>query len=104
MPTTSTPLRSTLAGAHFAPRMGRIRGRTSDDSNAERGGVKKHLNILLDLMWPKSLNKEPVVVVLEATQLLGSFRDIMRQNFREMDVNKIHQWCACSGSVLRVLH
>ena len=57
------------------------------------GDVK--MKILLDLM-PESLNKEPVQVVWEVMQLLGSFRDIMRQNFGTTDVEKIQQrWCAC---------
>jgi len=86
---------SVLTSAHFIPRMGKIRGsssgRTSDDSKAAKDDVKKRLKILLDLTWPKSLNKEQVEVVQEVIQQLGSFMDIMRQNFREMDVNKIQQ-------------
>lgn len=60
--------------------------------------VKKRLKILLrpgesekrpDLVWPKSLKKEPVEVVKEVIHLLSSFRDIMHRNFKSMDVDKI---------------
>ncbi|GJJ07543.1 hypothetical protein Clacol_001745 [Clathrus columnatus] len=77
-----------------------------DDSNAAKDlmdDVKKRLKILLrpgesekrpDLIWPKSLKKEPVEVVKEVIQLLSSFRDIMRLNFKTMDVDKIQpRWC-----------
>jgi hypothetical protein len=72
-----------------------------DDSNAAKDlmdDVKKRLKILLrpgepekrpDLTWPKSLKKEPVEVVKEVIQLLSSFRDTMRRNFKTLDINKI---------------
>ncbi|KAK0468349.1 cortical actin cytoskeleton protein asp1 [Desarmillaria tabescens] len=77
-----------------------------DDSNAAKDlmdDVKKRLKILLrpgepekrpELTWPKSMKKEPVEVVKEVIELLGSFRDIMRRNFETMDVDKIQErWC-----------
>ncbi|KAJ7129709.1 histidine phosphatase superfamily-domain-containing protein [Mycena epipterygia] len=77
-----------------------------DDSNAAKDlmdDVKKRLKILLrpgepekrpELTWPKSMNKEPVEVVKEVIELLGSFRRIMRKNFETMDVDKIQErWC-----------
>ncbi|KIJ56779.1 hypothetical protein M422DRAFT_238381 [Sphaerobolus stellatus SS14] len=83
-----------------------IRKDLLDDSNAAKDlmdDVKKRLKILLrpgepdkrpDLTWPKSLKKEPVEVVKEVIQLLSSFRDIMRQNFKTIDVDKIQpRWC-----------
>ncbi|KAG5634473.1 hypothetical protein H0H81_001830 [Sphagnurus paluster] len=77
-----------------------------DDSNAAKDlmdDVKKRLKILLrpgesekrpELTWPKSMKKEPVEVVKEVIELLGSFRDIMRRNFDTLDVDKIQErWC-----------
>ncbi|SJL01983.1 related to Inositol hexakisphosphate and diphosphoinositol-pentakisphosphate kinase [Armillaria ostoyae] len=77
-----------------------------DDSNAAKDlmdDVKKRLKILLrpgesekrpELTWPKSMKKEPVEVVKEVIELLGSFRDIMHRNFETMDVDKIQErWC-----------
>ncbi|KAG5350656.1 hypothetical protein C0989_009936 [Termitomyces sp. Mn162] len=77
-----------------------------DDSNAAKDlmdDVKKRLKILLrpgepekrpELTWPKSMKKEPVEVVKEVIELLGSFRDIMRRNFETLDVEKIQErWC-----------
>ncbi|KAG5646576.1 hypothetical protein DXG03_002879 [Asterophora parasitica] len=77
-----------------------------DDSNAAKDlmdDVKKRLKILLrpgesekrpELTWPKSMKKEPVEVVKEVIELLGSFRDIMRNNFDTLDVDKIQErWC-----------
>ncbi|KAF7324800.1 Inositol hexakisphosphate and diphosphoinositol-pentakisphosphate kinase [Mycena kentingensis (nom. inval.)] len=77
-----------------------------DDSNAAKDlmdDVKKRLKILLrpgepekrpELTWPKSMNKEPVEVVKEVIELLGSFRTIMRKNFESLDVDKIQdRWC-----------
>ncbi|KIY71429.1 hypothetical protein CYLTODRAFT_369287, partial [Cylindrobasidium torrendii FP15055 ss-10] len=83
-----------------------IRKDLLDDSNAAKDlmdDVKKRLKILLrpgepekrpELTWPKSMKKEPVEVVKEVIELLGSFRDIMRRNFETMDVEKIQErWC-----------
>ncbi|KAF5388020.1 hypothetical protein D9615_000394 [Tricholomella constricta] len=77
-----------------------------DDSNAAKDlmdDVKKRLKILLrpgesekrpELTWPKSMKKEPVEVVKEVIELLGSFRDIMRRNFDTLDIDKIQErWC-----------
>ncbi|KAK7470660.1 inositol hexakisphosphate and diphosphoinositol-pentakisphosphate kinase [Stygiomarasmius scandens] len=77
-----------------------------DDSNAAKDlmdDVKKRLKILLrpgepekrpELTWPKSMKKEPVEVVKEVIELLGSFRDIMRRNYETLDVEKIQErWC-----------
>ncbi|TFK43551.1 histidine phosphatase superfamily-domain-containing protein [Crucibulum laeve] len=77
-----------------------------DDSNAAKDlmdDVKKRLKILLrpgepekrpELTWPKSMKKEPVEVVKEVIELLSSFRDIMRNNFETLDVDKIQErWC-----------
>jgi inositol-hexakisphosphate/diphosphoinositol-pentakisphosphate 1-kinase len=118
-PSASTPPHPSLSeanGVHFStnqpleqkPRL-IIRKDLLDDSNAAKDlmdDVKKRLKILLrpgepdkrpDLTWPKSLKKEPVEVVREVIQLLSSFRDIMRRNFRTMDVDKIQpRWCAVS--------
>lgn len=83
-----------------------IRKDLLDDSNAAKDlmdDVKKRLKILLrpgepekrpELTWPKSMKKEPVEVVKEVIELLGSFRAIMRRNFESMDVDKIQErWC-----------
>ncbi|KIM46207.1 hypothetical protein M413DRAFT_441274 [Hebeloma cylindrosporum] len=83
-----------------------IRKDLLDDSNAAKDlmdDVKKRLKILLrpgesekrpELTWPKSMKKEPVEVVKEVIELLGSFRDIMRRNFETLDVEKIQaRWC-----------
>ncbi|KAI0053618.1 cortical actin cytoskeleton protein asp1 [Auriscalpium vulgare] len=77
-----------------------------DDSNAAKDlmdDVKKRLKILLrpgesekrpELTWPKSMKKEPVEVVKEVIELLGSFRAIMRKNFETLNVDKIQErWC-----------
>lgn len=77
-----------------------------DDSNAAKdlmNDVKKRLKILLrpgesekrpELIWPKSMKKEPVEVVKEVIELLGSFRDIMRHNYETLNVDKIQdRWC-----------
>ncbi|KAK0486953.1 cortical actin cytoskeleton protein asp1 [Armillaria luteobubalina] len=65
-----------------------------DDSNAAKDlmdDVKKRLKILL----ATCMKKEPVEVVKEVIELLGSFRDIMHRNFETMDVDKIQErWCA----------
>ena len=79
--------------------------------------VKKRLKILLrpgesekrpELIWPKSMNKEPVEVlrvtplidttyietkqiVQEVIELLSGFRAIMGQNFDTLDVEKIQE-------------
>ena len=91
-----------------------------DDSNAAKDlmdDVKKRLKILLrpgesekrpELIWPKSMNKEPVEVlrvtplidttyietkqiVQEVIELLSGFRAIMGQNFDTLDVEKIQE-------------
>lgn len=77
-----------------------------DDSNAAKDlmdDVKKRLKILLrpgepekrpDLTWPKSMNKEPVEVVREVIELLSSFRETMKRNFENLDVDRIQErWC-----------
>ncbi|KAI0005061.1 cortical actin cytoskeleton protein asp1 [Russula compacta] len=77
-----------------------------DDSNAAKDlmdDVKKRLKILLrpgepekrpELIWPKSMNKEPVEVVKEVIELLSGFRAIMGRNFDTLDVEKIQErWC-----------
>jgi len=77
-----------------------------DDSNAAKDlmdDVKKRLKILLrpgepekrpELIWPKSMNKEPVEVLKEAIELLSGFRAIMGRNFDTLDVEKIQErWC-----------
>ncbi|KAF8529126.1 cortical actin cytoskeleton protein asp1 [Hysterangium stoloniferum] len=100
--TSSTPPPN---GTNERPRL-IIRKDLLDDSNAAKDlmdDVKKRLKILLrpgesekrpDLTWPKSLKKEPVEVVKEVIQLLSSFRDTMRRNFKTMDVDKIQpRWC-----------
>jgi inositol hexakisphosphate/diphosphoinositol-pentakisphosphate kinase len=89
-----------------------------DDSNAAKDlmdDVKKRLKILLrpgepekrpELIWPKSMNKEPVEVLKvspcllyeskdvsehaqEVVELLSGFRAIMGRNFDTLDVEKI---------------
>jgi len=91
-----------------------------DDSNAAKDlmdDVKKRLKILLrpgepekrpELIWPKSMNKEPVEVLKvnlllpkgrrdsveypqEAIELLSGFRAIMDRNFDTLDVDKIQE-------------
>jgi inositol-hexakisphosphate/diphosphoinositol-pentakisphosphate 1-kinase len=91
-----------------------------DDSNAAKDlmdDVKKRLKILLrpgepekrpELIWPKSMNKEPVEVLKvnlllpkgrrdgiehtqEAIELLSGFRAIMGRNFDTLDVDKIQE-------------
>jgi inositol hexakisphosphate/diphosphoinositol-pentakisphosphate kinase len=91
-----------------------------DDSNAAKDlmdDVKKRLKILLrpgepekrpELIWPKSMNKEPVEVLKvslyapkerrddiehtqEAIELLSGFRAIMGRNFDTLDVEKIQE-------------
>jgi len=77
-----------------------------DDSNAAKDlmdDVKKRLKILLrpgepdkrpELIWPKSMNKEPVEVLKEVIELLSGFRTIMGRNFDTLDVEKIQErWC-----------
>lgn len=77
-----------------------------DDSNAAKDlmdDVKKRLKILLrpgesekrpELIWPKSMNKEPVEVLKEAIELLSGFRATMGRNFDTLDVEKIQErWC-----------
>lgn len=77
-----------------------------DDSNAAKDlmdDVKKRLKILLrpgesekrpELIWPKSMNKEPVEVLKEAIDLLSGFRATMGRNFDTLDVEKIQErWC-----------
>ncbi|KAH9965885.1 histidine phosphatase superfamily-domain-containing protein [Russula dissimulans] len=77
-----------------------------DDSNAAKDlmdEVKKRLKILLrpgepekrpELIWPKSMNKEPVEVLKEVVELLSGFRAIMGRNFDTLDVEKIQErWC-----------
>jgi inositol-hexakisphosphate/diphosphoinositol-pentakisphosphate 1-kinase len=115
-PTSSTPPHCLLSETHARfsanhPREQKprliIRKDLLDDSNAAKDlmdDVKKRLKILLrpgepekrpELIWPKSLKKEPVEVVKEVIQLLSSFRDTMRCNFKTMDVDKIQpRWCA----------
>ncbi len=91
-----------------------------DDSNAAKDlmdDVKKRLKILLrpgepekrpELIWPKSMNKEPVEVLKvslrvpketiddikqtqEAIELLSGFRAVMGRNFDTLDVEKIQE-------------
>jgi hypothetical protein len=91
-----------------------------DDSNAAKDlmdDVKKRLKILLrpgepekrpELIWPKSMNKEPVEVLRvslcvprekrddiehkqEVIELLSGFRAIMGRNFDTLDVEKIQE-------------
>jgi inositol hexakisphosphate/diphosphoinositol-pentakisphosphate kinase len=91
-----------------------------DDSNAAKDlmdDVKKRLKILLrpgepdkrpELIWPKSMNKEPVEVlkvrlciskemrddiehIQEVIELLSGFRAIMGRNFDTLDVEKIQE-------------
>ncbi|KAH8999059.1 cortical actin cytoskeleton protein asp1 [Lactarius akahatsu] len=77
-----------------------------DDSNAAKDlmdDVKKRLKILLrpgesekrpELIWPKSMNKEPVEVLKEVIELLSGFRAIMGQNFDTLEIEKIQErWC-----------
>ena len=91
-----------------------------DDSNAAKDlmdDVKKRLKILLrpgesdkrpELIWPKSMNKEPLEVLKvslcvhnegrdniehtqEVVELLSDFRAIMGRNFDTLDVEKIQE-------------
>jgi inositol-hexakisphosphate/diphosphoinositol-pentakisphosphate 1-kinase len=91
-----------------------------DDSNAAKDlmdDVKKRLKILLrpgepdkrpELIWPKSMNKEPVEVLKvcphlieerqyvsenaqEVIELLSGFRATMGRNFDTLDVEKIQE-------------
>ncbi|KAI9513349.1 cortical actin cytoskeleton protein asp1 [Russula earlei] len=80
-----------------------------DDSNAAKDlmdDVKKRLKILLrpgepdkrpELIWPKSMNKEPEIRVEHAQEvidLLSGFRAIMGRNFDTLGVEKIQErWC-----------
>ncbi|KAG8830109.1 hypothetical protein FRC20_008494, partial [Serendipita sp. 405] len=83
-----------------------IRKDLLDDSNEAKDlmdEVKKRLKILLrpgeserrpQLVWPKSLKKEPVEVVAEVIELLSGFRQVMGYSFATMDTDKIQQrWC-----------
>ncbi|KAG9292131.1 hypothetical protein G9A89_005275 [Geosiphon pyriformis] len=88
-----------------------IRKDMLDDSNAAKeqiDTVKSHLSILLkpgessqiEFGWPKDM-PEPRIVVQEIIESLKNFRDIMRQNFASMDVEKIQpRWCCSENPIL----
>ena len=77
----AAPLRHRPGERRMSISCGSSCGRTSDGSNSWKDDVTKRLKILLDLTWPKSLNKGLVELVREVIQ--GPHAPELQGNGRE---------------------